>query len=74
MGAYTVALAADDGVRVAALASAGDEAFLRSLGGEVIARGEDAAGPVTGPHSLQGMPSRASAQQTRRAGLGPHPP
>lgn len=44
VGAYTVALAHDEGLRVAAIAAPEDESFLRSIGaGEVIPRGDDAA-------------------------------
>lgn len=47
VGTYTVALAHDEGMRVVALASPGDEAFLRAAGAsEVIARGDDAAARV----------------------------
>ncbi|AFC85670.1 NADP-dependent oxidoreductase [Frateuria aurantia] len=47
VGAYTVALAAHEGLRVVALAGAGDEGFLRAAGAmEVIARGEDVAAHV----------------------------
>ncbi len=47
VGAYAVALAHNDGLRVVAIASAQDEAFLRSAGAsDIIPRGEDVAARV----------------------------
>jgi len=47
VGAYTVALANEDGVRAVAIASAKDEEFLRTCGAAaIVARGDDVAARV----------------------------